>query len=82
MEKTIEINGISVNIIPDGQTNFDYRISREEAERQLNTGIAGNFGFSIMCKEYGDDEDWVGVTEHDMEGGQLAEEWQTFEIWV
>jgi len=34
----------------------------------------------IMCKEYGDDEDWVGVTRDDVED-LIRDEYQTFEIW-
>lgn len=36
---------------------------------------------SIMCKEYGDDNDWVGVTAEDMEeNGLFSSEYKTFNI--
>lgn len=39
-----------------------------------------DLSFEIMCKEYGEDEDWVQVLPEDLETLQ-GEEYQTFEIW-
>lgn len=55
-------------------TNFDLRISREEANFILNSRKKWNkefTGFDIMCKEYGQDDDWEEVNTDDLE------EWET-----
>lgn len=37
----------------------------------------------IMCKEYGDDEDWIGQSHEDVKDGTLFDDdYQTFEIWL
>lgn len=82
-EITIDVCGIKVNAISRG-SNFDIRISRETAIDLLST--YPNLPFEIMCKEYGPDEDWIGMTADDLEyGGRnkatLNDEYQTFEIW-
>lgn len=64
-------------------TNFDLRICREHAIQLVKEGRE-----DVMCEEYGDDEDWVGLTIedlHDLEGDgnlDLYEEYQTFELWI
>jgi len=84
METTQIIKGIEVNINTDDETsNFDQRISKEEAERLLM--LHGEFlPFDIMCKEYGQDEDWIGLSPDDLDEDTLllAEDYQTFEIWA
>ena len=85
METTIIIiKGIEVNIdLNDKTTNFNQRISKAEAERLLM--LHGEFlPFEIMCKEYGQDEDWVGLTPDDLDEDTLLlnRYYQTFEIWA
>jgi hypothetical protein len=83
--KTIAINlgGINVNALSKGK-NFNVAISREEAINLLS--IYERLPFEIMCMEAGDDEDWIGITEGDIEyiNGKptLSEDYQTFEIWM
>ena len=84
METTpIIINGIKVNIdLNVRTTNFNQRISKEEAERLLM--LHGEFlPFEIMCKEYGQDDDWIGLTLCDLDEDTLLldDDYQTFEIW-
>lgn len=63
-------------------TNFDLRITRQQAEEILAKGLDVKNEFQIMCKEYGDDDDWVGLEAGDLDDeGNLNEEWQTLEIW-
>ena len=58
-------------------TNFDVRLTRDMAIHLLLEGDE-----SVMCKEYGDDEDWVGLTMDDLdENNLLDEDWVTFEYW-
>lgn len=76
---TIEItlNGVVINAISKG-SNFDVRISREEAERLVKEGV-----FVVMCKEYGQDDDWCELCTDDLdENGLLDEDYLTFEIWL
>lgn len=84
METIQVIKGIEVNIDTDANTtNFDQRISKEEAERLLM--LYGEFlPFDIMCKEYGQDEDWIGLSPDDLDEDTLLldEDYQTFEIWA
>ena len=59
---------------------FDYRLDKETAlfliEHELLNGAV------IMCKEYGEDEDWVGMeSKEDIETLQDPE-YKTFEIWL
>ena len=35
----------------------------------------------IMCKEYGEDDDWVGIEADDYDNILTSNEYQTFEIW-
>lgn len=70
------------NISTSDATNFDLRISKESAENLLLNPIP-NFNYSIMCKEYGTDSDWVGIEFDDLyENGRLDAEYKTFEIWI
>lgn len=63
-------------------TNFDIRIKKSEAERLLRE-FGNALPFDIMCKEYGEGKDWIGLTPEDLDGetGLLHESYQTFEIW-
>ena len=69
-------------------TNFDYRISPEEAARLLREHGEAALPFVVMCKEYGDDSDWVGMTEEDLNekgedrAGRFDEDYKTFETWA
>ncbi len=63
-------------------TNFDTRITRAMAQRILFNGWHDKYGFDVMCKEYGDDDDWVGLSMEDLdEDGGMDEDWETFEVW-
>lgn len=83
MENSLVVHIIEVIPHPtERATNFHIRIEKAEAERILrNFGYRRNF--DIMCKEYGEDEDWVGVCPEDLnaETGKLPDDYQTFEIW-
>lgn len=72
-------------------SNFDLRITREGAVRILCSRVEDEVSEQIlpervaalMCKEMGDDDDWVGITEYDLlEGGVLDEDYKTIEIWL
>ncbi|MES2277900.1 MAG: hypothetical protein V4592_17870 [Bacteroidota bacterium] len=82
MKNPITVAIIEVKPHPnESATNFDIRIEKSEAQRLL-----AQFGyalpFDIMCKEYGDDSEWVGLSPEDLdEKGLLNEEYQTFELW-
>ena len=70
-------------------TNFDRRISKATAMdliKPLNIPGRGaclkdEMNIEIMCKEYGEDEDWVGIEVDDYEIMSTSPEYQTFEIW-
>lgn len=73
-------NGKEGTVVVSKATNFDYRISKKEAERLLKE-FGYDLPFDIMCKEYGQDEDWVGVVEEDLnEDGTLDDDYKTFEL--
>ena len=57
---------------------FDIKISKEEAEWLLKNEIIDD----VMCKEYGEDEDWIGMTKDDFdeETQKFDDDYQTFEI--
>ncbi|MES2409185.1 MAG: hypothetical protein V4509_02680 [Patescibacteria group bacterium] len=67
-------------------TNFDLRITKAQAEELLRLassrkGGTYGMGFEVMCKEYGDDEEWVGMSESDLnDDGTLDDDYQTFEL--
>jgi len=72
-------------------SNFDLRISREEANYILNSRLSWkeNFDwFDIMCKEYGDDEDWQEVNVDDLEEWEtewvkeICDDYNTLEIYL
>lgn len=67
----------------EGAMNFDIRITREVAINMLTLGLPDKNKFSIMCKEYGDDEHWNELVMDDLdEDGLLDEDWQIIEIWL
>lgn len=51
-------------------------LTRFDAVHVLQSGLPT--GFDVMCKEYGDDEDWVGLAEDEWELIQDEEEYKTF----
>jgi hypothetical protein len=63
-------------------TNFDMRVTREEVVfliEKINYLVPNS---DIMCKEYGDDEDWQAVDEDIFdEDGNIDKEYETFEIY-
>lgn len=68
-------------------TTFDILITREEALSLIKPdsnglSISEMFGFSIMCKEYGEDEDWCGVYSEDYDTILSDNTYATFEIWL
>lgn len=77
---TLTISGIIVHALSKG-TNFDIRISGDEAARLIVNGSDGLF--DIMCDEYGQDSDWVAVCADDLnEIGFFDPEYSTLEIWL
>lgn len=77
---TLIINSIAVQALSKG-TNFDIRISGDEAARLIASGSERLF--DIMCGEYGQDSDWVAVCAEDLnEIGFFDPEYSTFEIWL
>jgi len=84
MENPIIVKVIEVQPHPqENATNFDIRIEKSDAERLL-TQFGYSLPFEIMCREYGKDKEWVGLTPEDLddETGLLHESYQTFEIWL
>lgn len=81
---TLTAGGESIKVQPSGSaTNFDIRISKSEAERLVKSKKVNDDKFgTIMCKEYGEDEDWVGMTDEDLdeETGKFDSDYKTFEI--
>ncbi len=39
-------------------------------------------GVEVMCKEYGEDDDWVGLMSEDYDTIRDGEEYKTFAIWI
>lgn len=70
------------------ETNFDISLTRTEALYLLNPdkgeqSISEKHHIDIMCKEYGDDDDWVGLSSDDYETIlEDAVTYKTFEIWL
>jgi hypothetical protein len=70
-------------------TNFDRRISKPTAMDLIKPidlpgrgrSLKDEMNIAIMCKEYGDDDDWVGIEADDYEMVSTSPEYQTFEIW-
>jgi len=75
-------DGEEVTVNSSGKTtDFDIRISKKEAERILGEEKLSDDKFgSIMCKEYGGDEDWQSVLTDDLDDGKLDSDYKTFEI--
>lgn len=68
---------------PRTASNFHLRITRQETEELLKNPEKYNVGcyFDIMCKEYWDDDDWVGINDDDLnEEGSMDSDYKTFEI--
>lgn len=69
-------------------TNFDISLTRTETLYLLKPdrygkSISDNHNIGIMCKEYGDDDDWVGLSSEDYETIlEDATTYKTFEIWL
>lgn len=63
-------------------TNFDCRIDKHTALFLLEHKVFNDDENGvIMCKEYGDTKDWVGVTSDDIDT-IMEPEYKTFEIWL
>lgn len=78
----IELNlfGTLVNALSKGG-NFTIAISRDEAQRVLLSDTYHNAPFDIMCKEAGDNGQWLGIELSDLDNDE-DKEYQTFEIWL
>lgn len=90
------LNKQQQNRIEMKATNFDIRISKTAAlallkpladpyiadGKMINCILDEMDGIEIMCKEYGDDEDWIGMTFEDYETLEEDEDYQTFELWL
>ncbi len=72
-------------------TNFDIAISKEAAMDMIrpayymesgNSCLKDEIGIQIMCKEYGDDDDWVGIEHDDYLNMVDDPQYKTFEIWL
>lgn len=69
-------------------TNFDISLTRTEAlhllkPRDQGVSISDRQNIGIMCKEYGDDDDWVELSTEDYESIlEDATTYKTFEIWL
>lgn len=69
-------------------TNFDIRLHRNIVLELLRPGEDGKslvdkHNLNIMCKEYGQDDDWVGLSTDDYEmmmEDKLPYDWKTFEL--
>lgn len=68
-------------------TEFDISLTKEEAlylikPQQNGLSISDIKGINVMCKEYGEDEDWCGVYSEDYNEIISDCEYSTFEIWL
>ncbi len=66
-------------VIPEKRKgeNFDIKVTKSEAEYLLINNVLTD----IMCKEYGEDDDWIGVTKEDLDdNGKLDDDYTTLEI--
>jgi hypothetical protein len=43
--------------------------------------LAEEMSVEVMCKEYGDDDDWIGLTVDDYENVKNDNHYRNFEIW-
>ncbi|MDO8805578.1 MAG: hypothetical protein Q7R35_14255 [Elusimicrobiota bacterium] len=68
-------------------TNFGWRLTPEEAARLMREH-GYDLPFDIMCKEYGDDDDWVGMSPEDLNeagedrAGLFDEDYKTLEVYA
>lgn len=65
--------------------NFDFNISKNEAEYILlhPKEFKSYKPFEIMCKEYGEDDDWQEVWADSIrEDGRLDDDYKTFSVWL
>jgi hypothetical protein len=61
-------------------SNFGVRVNRQTAITLMLEKInLDDDTFQIMCKEYGNDKDWVGLEKEDLDG-LINGEWETFEL--
>ena len=67
--------------LTNGATNFSHRLDKATVIFLLQNKLLRPGFDGIMCREYGDDDDWVGVTEDDIET-IIGEEYKTFEVWL
>lgn len=59
-----------------------FRLAPEEAARLVREHGHG-LPTAVMCREYGDDEDWAGMTPDDLrEDGLFDPDYKTFEFWL
>jgi hypothetical protein len=83
---TNKAGGLGCFVATKKGTNFDWRISPKEAARLMREH-GYNLPFDIMCKEYGDDNDWVGMSPEDLNGpgedreGLFDADYKTFEVY-
>lgn len=69
------------------ETNFDISVPRKMALYLLKPDSNGKSvseinNICIMCKEYGDDDDWVGLYSDDYELILRNRDYKTFEVWL
>lgn len=72
-------NDLVSKLVPEERKGeaFHIKVSKDEAEYLLINDVVSD----IMNKEYGNDDDWVGLTKEDFnEDDIFDEEYQTFEI--
>lgn len=67
-------------------TNFDVRVTKEVAMKLIKPNKQGKslaeaLKIDVMCKEYGDDSDWVGLTSDDYENVSTDPDYKTFEVY-
>lgn len=71
-------------------TNFNTRVDKTTALILINQNISNQSGtvsiadilnFEVMNKEYGDDDDWIGITHDDIDMIADDTEYKTFELW-
>jgi hypothetical protein len=80
--KALEImKAEGIAIVPEPETGF-WALTKPQAE-MLATKYP-EYADAIMCKGYGDDDDWCGVDLSELEenGGVFDDDRQTFGLWV
>jgi hypothetical protein len=84
----IKTNRIQASIAITKGRSFDWRITKEAAEQILKYDALRGTGIVLMCKEYGQDEEWVGLESSDLNDDnntgilKLDDDLKTFELWV